>query len=754
MSSAPDDTLLRRARTLIVEGFLGTRITHAALGEIVLRPHQERAVSRLLPLLRRDGGALLADATGLGKTYVALAVAREFANVLVVAPASLHDAWTRSIERARVAARVVSMESLSRQDPARQGGVPRDLVVIDEAHHFRTTSTRRYAVAAELCRRAPVLLLSATPVQNKRHDLSALLALFLGSVAWSMTDAELAHWVIRRDGAAAGVALPAMSGPHWLSLPVQDDWLDALLALPSPTPATDEGDGGALVVYSLVRQWASSRAALVAGLRRRLARATAMGSALDAGRLPSHRELAAWTFADDALQLAFPELLASTAAAQPIQIAELRRAVRLHEEALRGLLSTTRSTSDPDVARADLLHDVSVAHAGERVIAFSQFTETVHSLGGMLRRHGGVAELTASGARVAGGRITRREVLAQFSPDCRRVSAAERINMLVTTDVLSEGLDMQRASVIIHLDLPWNPARLEQRVGRVRRIGSSHPQVSVYVLAPPVAAERLLRVEQRLRDKLGVAGRVIGPVGRMLPGFGGRVDAQQSAAETITAISDIVERWREQSTPSSAAMEDRALRVTPFVVAIRAPSQGFIAILRDATTATLLVSHASELTADAAPLLEALKWIDRAEMAQPSTRYARELGSALESIAEWWRQHRANVALDMTAGRAARTRRRIAERIAIALSLVPRHRRAPLATVLCRARDVLRLPLGAAAEDALAALAAAPVADEQWLIGLATFGELHRRSAGDGVIAASSAASSAPITALILLVPR
>jgi hypothetical protein len=577
--------------------------------------------------------------------------------------------------------------------------------------------------------------------------------LFLGSIVWSMTDAELAQWVVRRDGTTAGVTLPALSGPHWLPLPVQDDWLDALLALPSPAPATDEGDGGALVVYSLVRQWASSRAALVAGLRRRLARATAMSSALDSGRVPSHRELAAWTFADDALQLAFPELLASSVAAQPIQIAELRPAVRLHEEALRGLLSALRSTPDPDVARADLLHDVCVAHAGERVIAFSQFTETVHSLGGMLRRHGGVAELTASGARVAGGRITRREVLAQFSPDCHRVSAAERIDLLVTTDVLSEGLDLQRASVIIHLDLPWNPARLEQRVGRVRRIGSTHSHVSVYVLAPPAAAERLLQVEQRLRDKLGIAGRVIGPVGRMLPGFGGRVDAQQSAAETLTAISDIVEHWREQ-TPPREATEDSALGVPPLVVAIRAPSQGFLAILPDATITTLLVSHAGELTVDAAPLLEALKWIDRAEMAQPSTAYGRELGSALESIALWWRQHRANVALDMTAGRAARTRRRIAERIAIALSLVPRHRRAPLATVLCRARDVLRLPLGAGAEDALAALAAAPVADEQWLIGLATFSDLHRRAAGDGVIATSPAASSAPIAALILFVPR
>src|SRR4051812_40893185 len=101
---------------MIAEAFLGAGTSRPPLGEIILRPHQERAVARLLPLLRRDGGALLADATGLGKAFVALAVAREFAYVLVVTPASLRDAWERSLQRAGMRARVVSMEWLSRQN--------------------------------------------------------------------------------------------------------------------------------------------------------------------------------------------------------------------------------------------------------------------------------------------------------------------------------------------------------------------------------------------------------------------------------------------------------------------------------------------------------------------------------------------------------------------------------------------------------------------------------------------------------------
>src|SRR5205814_7382602 len=127
----------------------------------------------------------------------------------------------------------------------------------------------------------------------------------------------------------------------------------------------------------------------------------------------------------------------------------------------------------------------------------------------LMAKMSGVAALTAHGGRVAGGRISRREVLAQFTPSATSgvVPAAYRIRLLVTTDVLSEGLDLQRASVVVHLDLPWNPARLEQRVGRVRRLGSVHNEVFVYVIAPPASSVRLLRGESRLRATPTIAGR-------------------------------------------------------------------------------------------------------------------------------------------------------------------------------------------------------------------------------------------------------
>src|SRR6201999_3019501 len=121
------------------------------------------------------------------------------------------------------------------------------------------------------------------------------------------------------------------------------------------------------------------------------------------------------------------------------------------------------------------------------------YAETVNALRAKLAVDSGIASLTANGARVAGGRVSRDTVLAQFTPaqtPQRATPAAERIDLLLTTDLLSEGLNLQEASVAVHLDLPWNPARLEQRVGRIRRIGSRFPTVSGDVGAPPASAEK------------------------------------------------------------------------------------------------------------------------------------------------------------------------------------------------------------------------------------------------------------------------
>ncbi|MEP6691626.1 MAG: SNF2-related protein, partial [Gemmatimonadaceae bacterium] len=204
----------RTVRAAIARALLGVAVTPRALGDIVLRDHQRLAVDRLRVMLDERRCALLADAVGLGKTYVAAALAGEADRALVIGPAALHSMWTGALARAHVRADWISYETLSR------GGAPRgakpDLVVLDEAHHARTPSTRRYRAIAELVAGTRALFLSATPVHNHRHDLASLVALAVGSSAFTMSDAALARFVLRRERADVGADtfIPAVSSPR------------------------------------------------------------------------------------------------------------------------------------------------------------------------------------------------------------------------------------------------------------------------------------------------------------------------------------------------------------------------------------------------------------------------------------------------------------------------------------------------------------------------------------------------------------
>jgi superfamily II DNA or RNA helicase len=703
------------------------------IGSVTLRPHQLAAAAHLTALISANGGALLAEPVGLGKTYTSLAVAAHSGLPITIAmPAALRGMWHDALEQCRVSATVVTHEALSR-------GVTlppnRGFVIVDEAHRLRSPATRRYAALADLCRQSRVLLVTATPVQNRQRDLAAQLALYIGRRAWQMTDDELAEHAVR--GATREMrGVPRLDGPHRLTLSTPDDCLDELLALPPPVPARDETVVIALLTYGLVHQWTSSRAALVASLERRRSRGLALLSAIDSGRQPTRAELSAWTHAGDAMQLAFPELVIAEASSSDVDGSALCVTLDRHLAAIQTLLNRLRDSPDPDDERAEMLRRIRTAHPGERIIAFCHYAETVNALRSRLARDAGVAALTASGARIASGRISREVVLAQFTPSgagTREAGPADRIDLLITTDLLSEGLNLQMASVVVHLDLPWNPARLDQRVGRARRLGSRHETVSVYVVAPPAAADRLLRVEERLREKLSVAQRTVGIAGRILPSPIGAAMPERSRAEQTGAIHALLREW--------IASREVGLSVqpgAPIVAAAECDINGFLAVVRDDEGPRLIANVGSGITTSTDAVTRALFAAQNIE----STLASESAAHALRQVDGWLAARRGASTIDLHAAAAARLRRAALVRVARALARAPRHQRAVLAPLADTARAIATAPLAEGAERILEALVRAELPDEAWLRSIATFGELNARpvdqrarSGGGAVIA-------------------
>lgn len=98
-------------------------------------------------------------------------------------------------------------------------------------------------------------------------------------------------------------------------------------------------------------------------------------------------------------------------------------------------------------------------------------------------------------------------------------TAKDDYDILFTTDVLAEGVNLQQAGQMINYDLPWNPMRIVQRHGRVDRIGSEHDYVDLGLFFPAERLDDLLRLEERLQNKLSLADAAIG-AGDVLPGRG------------------------------------------------------------------------------------------------------------------------------------------------------------------------------------------------------------------------------------------
>ena len=670
------------------------------VGAITLHPHQVIAVRRIREAFEEFGGALLSDEVGMGKTFVALAVAESFRRTLIIAPAALRDMWSIESSRAGIHLPFLSVEALSRGQQLREQF---DLVIVDEAHHLRNPATQRYHRLCRIVARSRVLMLSATPVHNTRRDLTALLSIFLGSRAKTLTGSELGRCIVRRrvDSIALSRRLPDSEPLVWKEISDNSAIPRKLLELPPPVPPRDGGDGGVFIVRSLLRQWCSSDAALEMALRRRLARSIALTESLQSGHYPSEEELSAWTFAEDSVQLAFTSLVST-----PIgDASQLLDAINAHSAALRDLLRAVGKNYSRDTMRADLLREIRAAHPGTSIVAFSQYAATVRGLFQEFRTERGVGALTAPGARVAGGVVSRREALTRFAPiaqGAKRPREIERIELLLTTDLLSEGVNLQDAGVVVHLDLPWTAARLEQRLGRVRRLGSIHQRVYAYGIRPSTAAEALINLERTIERKMRETALSVGGAQPVLPSA--RSASERSPIAAAEKIRGIIRNW---ITPSDRC----ASHDTTIASSLAAAYPGFLALVGEEPNIMLLASCRKRVTEDPVEILELLTRATETEILTAPCAAT----EAFERIQASLKRMRALHSLETGATMVARNRRALLARISDVVQNARPHQRQRLQRLANDARKIILDRLTAAAENDLLALASSDLPGEEWL---------------------------------------
>jgi superfamily II DNA or RNA helicase len=465
----------------------------------------------LLPVLRQYGAALCAEPLGTGKTFIALAIASVATDRPAVAlvPAALVEQWRATAVRLGVPLEVWSHSGLS------MGRLPTGhpgLVIIDESHHFRNPQIRRYRTLAPWLVGRQVLLLTATPVVNHSRDLfhqlhlgirdDALAADGAGSLrAWfdrGTIPAALGRFVIQRlDGSTRPRS-------ECRTVVAASSAASLVEALESLRLSRDAGTA-ALVRGVFVRAASSSSAALEGALRRyrnlllHARDARASGRAID--RATVHR----LTFGADE-QLLMWELLPGKVHEGELLLSDLPD--------LEALISRLRGLSNHPDDKVALLR--SVLSSGRRSIVFVSARETVTYLRNVLGDHS-VAWCTGARSGIGRATLPRATVLDWFRPGSGRgaIQSVRRPTILVATDVVAEGIDLQSAGQLVHYDLPWTDVRREQRNGRVVRRGATHASIEVIQIAPGEEIETRLHQLERLATKAGLPRlHGLGPEGR------------------------------------------------------------------------------------------------------------------------------------------------------------------------------------------------------------------------------------------------
>ena len=510
---------------------------------VIPLPHQLHALTRAVAGDRIR--YLLADEVGLGKTIEAGLIYRELKlrglvkRVLVVAPKGLVAQWVQEMQTHfgeefrlllpselpawrnltgaenvwRQFDRVVcpvdsikpverrrgwSRERLETYNQDRLGDLVDagwDLIICDEAHRLggSTEQVARYRLGKTLAEAAPyLLLLSATPHQGKTAGFQRLMALLDREefiTAGSIRKEKVVPFVIRTEKRRA---INDRGDPLFLPrttklVPVR--WEDRHKLqqhlYESVTGYVRLGYNQAIqqgrhyvgfLMILMQRLVTSSTEAIASAMARRL-------DALHATDVTATDDDAPDSTPDEHdAQDQLEELLATRMAGLANEKEEVKLLLDLarrcraqgpdaRAETLLGLLyDTQREENDPEL----------------KFLIFTEFVPTQDMLRALLEQHGfSVTYLNGSM-----GMEQRRRVQQEFS---------EEVRILVSTDAGGEGLNLQFAHVVINYDLPWNPMRIEQRIGRVDRIGQKHP-VKAFNLIFEDSVE--MRVQEVLEEKL------------------------------------------------------------------------------------------------------------------------------------------------------------------------------------------------------------------------------------------------------------
>ena len=545
---------------------LAPALAHSAVD---LNPHQIEAAAFALAALP-TGGAVLADEVGLGKTVEAGLVLAQLAaegkpRAVILVPASLRAQWRDElIGKFGLEATVVDGDSCRaaerqgiRTNPFDTGGiviashpfaamraeelarVPWDVAVIDEAHRLRNAYRKDHRTGQALrrgLRKCPKLLLTATPLQNDLMELLGLAA-FIDDALLGSEDAFRLQYASGELTEEKAEDLRARLAPvvirtlrrqvkEYVKFTARRSLVEDFAPSPEEQALYDRVSDylrredthaipparRALFVLVYRKILASSSFALAGTLERladsldaKLAGAECSAQADLALELDGFSEEVEELFDDEPA----PRTRAATALKQmTAELGELRECARMARRIQKN------AKCEALVRGLDRCFTVAKACGWpEKAVVFTEFRRTQDYLARLLESRG--YSVTCLSGDVSG--TERRAALVEAFRD--------KSQILLMTEAGAEGLNLQFCNLVVNFDLPWNPQRVEQRIGRCHRYGQQRDVLVLNFLNRQNAADA--RLYDLLSQKLALFDGVFGSSDEILGALGSGIDFEK-----------------------------------------------------------------------------------------------------------------------------------------------------------------------------------------------------------------------------------
>jgi len=485
------------------------------LRDIELLEHQTHTA---LTVLRRfRGRALLCDEVGLGKTIEAGMILLELVarglvrRVLILTPPSLVAQFKSEMSRKfgldfvchdepefkenipeswQDEDHIIASYHTAKLEPHRSSILSKewDMVIIDEAHHFRNRNTLLWRFASQI-RKKYILLLTATPVQNNLEELFNLVTLLEPGLL--STSRSFQKRFI--DGSDK-------------MMPKNIDKLHELLK------------------EVMVR---NRRSNITVKFTKRHAKTLRVNLSPEERDLYNEvssfvkKHISEGALSRMALIILQKEMGSSSKAAAPTitKIAQNRKITKDEKNRLLEMAQTAKTIEEN--VKAEQLLDI-LSDFPDKVVVFTQFLVTQELIYNFLVEAGVEVELFNGGM----SRLKKEEAIKRFRQDAR---------VLVSTESGSEGQNLQFCNAICNFDLPWNPQKIEQRVGRLSRIGQTRDVHIFNLVASNTLEDAILYL---LSAKINMFELVVGEIDMILGNFDSKREFDDLVTDLWTSSKD------------------------------------------------------------------------------------------------------------------------------------------------------------------------------------------------------------------------